>query len=259
MFTFEWVAVVYCSLWLLASVAVPVRRRVPVLAASGVALAAVLTVSALGSTVVRFWLAHLYLVTGYWLPALTLDRTESGRADRPTRFEGWLVRTDQMLRPWLPGIPPKAATVTELAYLFCYPLVPISFALIWLRGTIHDVDRFWVMVLSAGFACYVTLPWLLSRPPRALALSAAAPRGVSGVNVRVLDRVSHHWNTFPSGHVAVSCAAAWSVWHVWPEAGVAIGIFAAGVAIGAAAGRYHYVVDVLFGFLVAAVAAMVSR
>ena len=73
---------------------------------------------------------------------------------------------------------------------------------------------------------------------------------VSRANVFVLGRVSHHLNTFPSGHVAVSVAAAISAGTIWPLAGGVLGIIAVGVAVGAASGRYHYIVDVLLGLAI---------
>lgn len=63
-------------------------------------------------------------------------------------------------------------------------------------------------------------------------------------------------NTFPSGHVAVSAACALSVARIWPQAGAALGVLAAAVAIGAAAGRYHFIVDVLLGAVVGVAAAI---
>ena len=56
--------------------------------------------------------------------------------------------------------------MVELAYLLCYPLVPLSFAVVWLKGSPGDIERFWLTVLVAGYGCYATLPWLVSRPPR---------------------------------------------------------------------------------------------
>ena len=147
--------------------------------------------------------------------------------------------------------------VVEVAYLFCYPLVPIAFVLAWRAGTPSDLERFWTAVLVSGFLCYATLPWLLSRPPRMLAAAAAVP-GVQRLNVFVLRHASHGWNTFPSGHVAVSWAAAWSLWHMWPAAGVGIAIVAAAISVGAAAGGYHYVIDVLAGWLIAVAVGVIT-
>ena len=71
----------------------------------------------------------------------------------------------------------------------------------------------------------------------------------------MLDRLSHQLNTFPSGHVAVSVAAALGVSAVSLPAGIAIGASALGVGVGAITGRYHYVVDVVAGAAVGVLAA----
>ena len=214
----------------------------------------------------RLWLMPLlYIGAGYWIPAMLVpaDRVLGER----TRFEGWLTRSDARLSPHLPALPPGLRFVAELAYLACYPLVPMCLSLVWLRGGVSEVVEYWTAVLAAGFACYASLPWLVSRPPALLAADDAdavtgraldgSPR-VSRLNRWVLSRVSHRWTTFPSGHVAVSCAAAVGLARVWPAAGSLAALVAAGVAVGAVAGRYHFLVDVLAGLAVAIAIVMVT-
>ena len=82
--------------------------------------------------------------------------------------------------------------------------------------------------------------------------------GVGRLNALVLARVSHRWTTFPSGHVAVAWGAAIALLRVWPAAGGVVAVVALGVTVGAAAGRYHYVIDVLLGLVVAAIAAVIT-
>lgn len=248
---FEILAVVYFAALAAAATFANVSRlrRAAVAAAALVVAASIVGVARGADETLRAWAPHVYLVLGYWLPALlTHDLTAS------TPFEQWLVRSDLRLRPLLPAVPPPLVHLTELAYLVCYPLVPAAFGVVWSLGGPRDIDRFWVAVLGAGYACYASLPWLLSRPPRLLDRLAAAPRHVGAVNVFVLGRVSHQLNTFPSGHVAVAAAAAVVVATIAPVFGVLIGLTAVAIAVGAAAGRYHYVIDVLLGFAAAAVA-----
>jgi hypothetical protein len=57
--------------------------------------------------------------------------------------------------------------------------------------------------------------------------------------------------------VAVSGAAAISVWHIWPEAGAGLALAAGAISIGAAAGGYHYVIDIAAGGLTAVLVAAV--
>ena len=115
-------------------------------------------------------------------------------------------------------------------------------------------------VLLSGYACYCTVPWLVSRPPRLLLGGAAPPpTSIASLNVRLLSHVSHQLITFPSGHVAVSTAAALSVFSVWAPAGIVIGIVAVGIAAGAVIGGYHFRVDVLAGAAVGIAAAVCGR
>jgi membrane-associated phospholipid phosphatase len=139
-------------------------------------------------------------------------------------------------------------------------VVPAAFVTVWLSGTTGQVDRYWVAVLVSGFVCYGSLPWLVSRPPRMFGeLHASRPgRSVAAFNVSVLRRVSHELNTFPSGHVAVATAVALMLFPVSRAAGAVFGIVAAGIAAGAAIGRYHYGVDVIAGVLIGLAAALAA-
>jgi hypothetical protein len=226
-------------------------RRIAVSASAVGAAAAVSLIASAGADALRAWAPHLYLVAGYYLPAMLVP-FPSG----PSRFERWLLESDRRWHSVLPTLPRALVEVTELAYLVCYPLVPASFGVIWSYGSTGDVNRFWLAVLGAGYASYASLPWLVSRPPRLLLSPAdAAGPHLRALNVQVLGRVSHQLTTFPSGHVAVSAASAFVVMTVGPISGLLVGVIAAGVAVGAVAGRYHFVIDVLLGIVVAALAA----
>jgi len=211
-------------------------------------VAAIVVTSRAAPAEIRAWAGHGYLVAGYWIPAL-LAAGASG-----TRFEQWLVKTGRIWGRLTIALPPWLEQLCELAYLLCYPLVPTAFAVVWMRGGDADVTRFWVAVLAAGFGCYGSLPWLVSRPPRLRSRSREV-RGIARLNTLVLDRMSHRLNTFPSGHVAVSIAAALSLWPVLPAASAVAAAIAAGVAVGAVTGRYHDALDVLAGAVVGLVSA----
>jgi membrane-associated phospholipid phosphatase len=60
-------------------------------------------------------------------------------------------------------------------------------------------------------------------------------------------------NTFPSGHVAVSLAIALAVIGAMPLTGVVLLILSATVGVACIVGRYHYVVDVVAGAILALV------
>jgi membrane-associated phospholipid phosphatase len=255
MTSFEWLALVYFALigaaGLLKAGAVTTARRRGVLYACG-AIALIIVACFTLPWPIRAWLPHLYLVLGYWIPAAFVGGTHY-------HFERWLAQADARLGVHLAGAWRPPATLLELAYLLCYPLVPAAFAAVFARGTSLDVERFWVAVLLAGFACYASLPWLAARPPRlAAAVSDGQPQGVAWLNAAVLGRVSHQLVTFPSGHVAVSLAAALAVARVSPPLGGMLTMVAVMIAVAAVSGRYHYLVDVLLGLLVGALALLAT-
>ena len=261
MFPFERLAIVYFALFGVGALFNWPGRRPPVRAAlcAVAAVAGVIGVVWTASVSVRVWVPHAYLVMGYWLPALLVGPLSS------TAFEAWLMGTDARFRRYIPSLPGWAVHLAELSYLMCYPAVPVAFVVVWMFGTLVDVERFWVTVLAAGFLCYGNLPWLPSRPPRLLDhvgpdhAPNEAPRALASVNTAVLARVSHQLNTFPSGHVAVSVAAAACVLTVSWSAGLALAMVAVGIAVGAVVGRYHYVMDVLLGIVVGLLAVVIFR
>jgi hypothetical protein len=247
--TFEQLAAAYFLLIALLGPfsGAPARRAAVVsLTACGVA-AAIFALMHLLTMDQRAWIGHIYLAAGYWLPALLVTRP-------PGAFEAWLRF----------GEPEAARTLrvrghlAELAYLCCYPLVPATFITVYTTGSIADVDRFWRSVLGAGFLCYISLPWLVSRPPRTIEDAIVDVSPVRHINLHVLDRFSHGWNTFPSGHVAIAVAAALSVVSVAPHAGVAFLIVAVGIAVGSVTGRYHYTADAVAGVAVGILATAIA-
>ena len=72
----------------------------------------------------------------------------------------------------------------------------------------------------------------------------------------MLDRVSHGFNTFPSGHVAVSISCALGAADVNVAMGGVVSAVAVAITAGAVAGRYHFVIDVVLGAAVAGVFAV---
>ena len=245
MLPFERLVIGYLAFFVLAAPFARVARRKQVGTAAGAAAAAVAVyiVARTFPIDARLWLAALYVALGYWIPVPLVPPGEGGA------FEAWLRRTDEAVRRRVNSVPRWLAVWMELGYLACFPLVGMAFAVVWSAGSREDVARYWLAVLAAGYACYITLPWLVSRPPRLVQGDAVdvALTAVMRLNRRVLGSVGHGLNTFPSGHVAVAVAAAMAAGRVWPAAGVVLGVVAAAVALGAVAGRYHYFVDVVLG------------
>lgn len=147
---------------------------------------------------------------------------------------------------------PRAATETlELAYLGVYPLIPIALAVS--IGVGADVGRFWSVVLITDFVCFGMLPWVQTRPPRAVSPSTPPTSIIRSLNTRLLGATSIEVNTFPSGHAAEALAIALLLSTA--PAPIPLVMFAIALAIsaGAVLGRYHYAVDAVAGWLVALV------
>jgi membrane-associated phospholipid phosphatase len=197
----------------------------------------------------------VYLLVGYWLPALIVETPDMRFEQRLLDADRRLFGADGLVR-FARRAPRAIIEYLELAYLLCYAVVPAGYACLLLGG--YDagaIDRFWSVVLLAGFVCYGLLPWIPTRAPRAIEPSQGTPRSmVRAVNVAVLKRASVQWNTFPSGHTAASLATALAVGREMPVAGLVFGIIALSIAAGSVVGRYHYAADAIVGAAVAVLA-----
>lgn len=196
----------------------------------------------------------VYLLIGYWLPALLVSAPNTRLGERLLAFDHQLFGRAG-LTTFVAKAPRLLVEYFELAYLFCYAVVPIGWVWLVLAGHQDQSSRFWATVLLASFACYGVLPWLPSRAPRAVEAPPVRDASlIRKLNVHVLDRASVQWNTFPSGHTAASLAAALAVGIHMPVAGVVLGVVAVSIAIGSVVGRYHYAADAIAGAVVAIVA-----
>ena len=197
----------------------------------------------------------VYLLSGYWLPALLVSETN-------IRLERRLLDVDHTLfgahglEGFERGAPRLLIEYLELAYLLCYAVVPAGFACLLLAGYSADaLNTFWSVVLLAAFICYGLLPWLPTRAPRAVEPPGHEMRSsIRRLNLAVLNRASVQWNTFPSGHTAASLATALAVGVHMPFAGVALAVVALSIAAGSVVGRYHYAADAIIGAAVAVLA-----
>ena len=65
------------------------------------------------------------------------------------------------------------ATYFELAYLFCYPLVPLGIGVLYVMQMGRYADEYWTIVLPATYLCYGMLPFIQMLPPRMLPTDVA--------------------------------------------------------------------------------------
>ena len=149
-------------------------------------------------------------------------------------------------------MPRAIAEFLELAYGGIYPLIPIALVLHLAFSENPDADHFWTVVLVTDYVCFGMLPLIQTRPPRALESGAPWRARLRVLNLNILNRASIGMNTVPSGHAAEALAAALLVLDT-PPAIVAWMFFnAAAISAGAVFGRYHYALDAIAGWVVAA-------
>ncbi len=145
--------------------------------------------------------------------------------------------------------PRPMAELLEFAYSFVYPVIPIA---LWIALHIGESpERFWAVVLFTDYACFGCLPWIQSRPPRALEPEPPWQSRWRAVNLQILERGSVGVNTFPSGHAAEGLVCALLVTSASTPLVIWMFLMAAGISAGAVLGRYHYAADAIFGWLVA--------
>jgi membrane-associated phospholipid phosphatase len=149
------------------------------------------------------------------------------------------------------AMPRPLVEFLEFSYAAVYPLVPLGLAAHAVVSDAPDADRYWTVILVTDFICFGMLPWIQTRPPRALEIRAPWLSSFRAFNVRLLGETSTGVNTVPSGHAAEALAAALMLSSApWPVAS-AMGIMAVGVTAGAVFGRYHFALDAVAGWAVA--------
>jgi membrane-associated phospholipid phosphatase len=259
----EWIVVAYFVYLAGAAVVLRVnrRQRFRVVAAALTVVTVVFTFANIAApeSALRDWVPLAYVLLGYWLPGLLVTATNQ-------KFEQTLLALDHRLF----GIPSAGAIadrlprrlihLLELAYLFCYPMVPLGLASLYAAGLREESDRFWTGVFLAVFGCYGVLPLLPTQPPRAIEGGPARSAGaVRRLNLKVLGAASIQLNTFPSGHAAASVATALAVGARLPIAGAALGLLALGITVGSVVGRYHYAADAVAGAILGIAGFIISR
>ncbi len=231
---------------------------------------AIVTIIAVGDAAIIWWLSQetgLVAIGRDWSPAvqILIAYWLSGLFFRAPilRVQAWLSGSDQRLfsqfnlNAAIADAPRWVLELLEGAYLSVYFVLPLGFAIALLIDPDLDVDRYWRVVTFAEIACYGVLPWVQTRPPRALDDQMTIARRtltLRSLNDLILKRGSIQVNTFPSGHAAGAFATALALGHVSPIAGSVFFIVALGIVCGSVVGRYHYAADSIAGLIVALVA-----
>jgi membrane-associated phospholipid phosphatase len=226
----------------------PMRKscRVKALAgALGGGAVIALSRSAPGDELLNVWILPVAaLLIGYWTSGLLFV------APMP-RAERFLVELDERLRihAIAARMPRPLVELLEFAYSAVYPLIPIALYVALRQGI--SPDRFWTTILVTDYICFGMLPWIQTRPPRAIGLDAPWQSRWRIVNLRMLSASSVQVNTFPSGHAAEALACALLVSGGSPLVVGWMFFTAAAISAGTVFGRYHYAADALAGWAVA--------
>jgi membrane-associated phospholipid phosphatase len=272
--TSEWIQIVFASVlaaaaWLtsLSSHPLPLRRRWIVTSLAVIAIMIVelgrLSASFLSPghlSVLHDCLSVVLFLVPYWQTGEFFLQPNLKMQNGLLAFDRWL----------LPGIAAKSGTertaigfLLEVAYLFCYPLVPLGLLAMYIAGLREKIDGYWFVVLVSTYICYALTPFVPAFPPRSLVsdqVSAPANNTNKGriFNRWILKRGSIHAISFPSAHVASAFAIALVFLRYALPVGVVFLVVAVLISLAAVVGRYHYVLDVLLGAATALAVFLVS-
>lgn len=153
--------------------------------------------------------------------------------------------------------------VLEMAYLSCYPLVPLGLTAVYVAGLRGKIDGFWLVLLVATYLCYAITPFVPAYPPRSLVGDLPEERVTPANKGRIFNRwiLQHgsiHAISFPSAHVASAFAIAFVLLLYSPWIGTVFLVIAIMISLGAVIGRYHYALDVLMGAVTALIVFLAS-
>ena len=220
------------------------RRRLIACAALGTAIAIAASRMAADGVANVWILPPVLLLLGYWTSGQLFV------APMPAA-ERWLAGVDRALRihAIAARTPRPLAELLELAYVGIYPLILAALWIAMPAGV--SAERFWTVLLVVDFVCFGMLPWIQTRPPRALGIDAPWRSTWRHFNLCVVESSSIGVNTFPSGHAAEALAVALLL--IGAPGLVVAAMFLAAIAVsaGAVLGRYHYAADAIAGWAVA--------
>jgi membrane-associated phospholipid phosphatase len=188
----------------------------------------------------RDWIPALILLLVYWQGGNFFSRPHTGLQDFLESME------EKYFSKWtLPF-----HMYWEIAYFFCYPLVPGAVAVLYALDLRNEVNFFWTVVLPPTLICHLIVSFYQTYPPWKFRQFETIG-SVRKLNFLVLEHASIQLNTFPSAHVAASIAAALAILHLHWIAGIVVLFFALSIMVSTVVGRYHYGADALFGFFLA--------
>ena len=248
----EWVAFVYflylaLVCWLRP---LPASRRRNVTVASAGLLVVIWAGATHFSPLVRDWIPFAYVSVAYYVTGWLFVRPSEA-------LESWLRAWDRRLlgspTTRFSAWPAALVGYLEIVYMLCFLILPGGLAALMLAGHSALANHYWTMVLAADLGAFAPLSVFQTRPPWLVeSTPLLADTSVHRLASYFVENATIRVNTFPSGHVAVSLAVAAAVVSQMPLTGAMLFALAATVSLGAVVGRYHYVIDILAGAVLAA-------
>ncbi len=243
------------------------RRRIKVTLLGALVVGSILSIQfaspflrPLPQSVIRDWLPAALLLMAYWQAGQFLTSPNQNLQQRLARFDRRLLGT-LFERRASGKTQAFFFSYLELAYLMCYPVVPLGLAALYMAHPPPLADEYWRVVLPSAYLCYAITPFVQTLPPWILAADGdlgIQPTRIRALNLWILRHASIRAITFPSAHVAASTAASLVLLRHVPLAGVLFLWVSMSIAVGAVAGRYHYAVDILLGAAVAVLVFLVA-
>jgi hypothetical protein len=223
------------------------KRRLQSLAGAAAGLLVIVAAALVQHPLLNDWvIPPMVLLLAYWTSGLLFVAPMPG-------VERALIEIDRRLqiRRICSATPRLLAEFLEIAYAAVYVLIPIALVIHLTAVGRPNAGTFWAAILITDYICFGMLPWIQTRPPRALESGEPWAAWFRALNLCLLGKASIHVNTFPSGHAAEGLAAALLV--IGAPAPLVVVMFLAGLSVsaGAVLGRYHYAGDVVAGWLVA--------
>jgi membrane-associated phospholipid phosphatase len=140
--------------------------------------------------------------------------------------------------------------VLHLAYLSYYAIIYLPPLVMWIRDRrgFAQVSLAFTLAMVACFAAFTVFP---VAGPRYLGSSWPGDGGaIRQVVLAILERGSSRGTAFPSSHVAIALAIAWSSVRRRPVVGWGLVAVTFLLGLGAVYGGFHYGVDVVAGAVV---------
>ena len=171
------------------------------------------------------------------------------------RLESWVFGSQISYR-WIRESPSVLLSwLLHACYLAYYPILYTSPLALWIGGR-RDASRHTIFAVMATFyLCYIVFLFFPVAGPRYAfdgAHNVATEVWPARVAAWLLDHGDSWGAAFPSSHVAASVVATGMALRYWRPVGVALLPFTAGLILAVVYGQFHYAVDALVGFVVAA-------